>query len=131
MNEPFKVRFTVRFRDVDVLGHVNNAVYFTYMETARTEYWMKTFGGQSLQDLHFVVAHAECDFKKPAHFGDEIEVTIRTTSIRNSSFDWLYEIRNAQTEELVAHGKTVQVFYDHATQKSSPVPPEVRSRLMQ
>jgi acyl-CoA thioester hydrolase len=130
MSEPFKVRFTVRFRDVDALGHVNNAVYFTYMETARTEYWLHTFGGESLEELSFIVAHAECDFKIPAHFGDEIEVAIRTTEIRNSSFVWDYEIRNARSEELLAHGKTIQVFYNYKTQKSSPVPPEVRLKLM-
>jgi acyl-CoA thioester hydrolase len=130
MSEPFKVRFTVRFRDVDVLGHVNNAVYFTYMETARTEYWLHTFGSDSLQDLSFIVARAECDFKVPAHFGDEIEVSIRTAAIRNSSFDWLYEIRNVKSGELFAHGKTIQVFYNHKTQQSSPVPPEVRAKLM-
>lgn len=130
MSDPFKIRFAVRFRDVDVLGHVNNAVYFTYMETARTEYWLHTFGGDSLQDLTFIVAHAECDFKIPAHFGDEIEVSIRTTEIRNSSFDWYYEIRNAKSGGLLAHGKTIQVFYDYKLQKSSPVPPEVRSKLM-
>lgn len=129
MSEPFKVRFPVRFRDVDVLGHVNNAVYFTYMETARTEYWLHTFGGASL-DLNFIVARAECDFKMPAHFGDEIEISIRTTEVRNSSFDWRYDIVNAKTGELMALGKTIQVFFDHKTQKSSLVPPEVRSKLM-
>jgi acyl-CoA thioester hydrolase len=102
MSENFSIHFTVRFRDVDVLGHVNNAVYFTYMESARTEYWLKTFGGQSLIDLNFIVVHAECDFKKPAHFGDEIEVTIRTSSIRNSSFVWDYEIKDAKSGELFA-----------------------------
>lgn len=130
MSDPFKIRFAVRFRDVDVLGHVNNAVYFTYMETARTEYWLHTFGGENLQDLSFTVARAECDFKIPAHFGDEIEVSIRTMEIRNSSFDWHYEIRNVKTGDLLAHGKTIQVFYNHATQKSSPVPPQVRAKLM-
>ena len=130
MSGPFKIRFAVRFRDVDVLGHVNNAVYFTYMETARTEYWLHTFGGDSLQDLTFIVAHAECDFKIPAHFGDEIEVSLRTTEIRNSSFDWYYEIRNAAGGELLAHGKTIQVFYNYKLQKSSPVPAEVRSKLL-
>ena len=130
MSEPFKIRFAVRFRDVDVLGHVNNAVYFTYMETARTEYWLRTFGGNSLEELSFIVARAECDFKSPAHFGDEIEVSIRTADIRNSSFDWIYEIRNALNGELMALGKTIQVFYNHKTQQSSPVPPDIRSKLM-
>ncbi len=130
MSEVFTIRFPVRFRDVDVLGHVNNAVYFTYMESARTEFWLHTFGKPSLQDLSFIVAHAECDFKIPALFGNEIEVSVRTTSIRNSSFVWEYEIRNAKTLELFAAGKTIQVYYDYLNKKSMPVPPDVRARLL-
>jgi acyl-CoA thioester hydrolase len=129
MSREFAVRFTVRFRDVDVLGHVNNAVYFTYMETARTEFWLQLFGSQNLMDLSFVVVHAECDFKSPAHFGDEIEVGIRTTSIGNSSFVWDYEIRNLKTGGLFAEGKTIQVFYNHVTKQSSRVPDAVRQKL--
>lgn len=127
---PFRIRISVRFRDLDVLGHVNNAVYFTYMETVRTEYWMHTFGVEDLQNLSFIVAHAECDFKIPARYGDELEVTLRTTSVRNSSFDWEYEIRKVDTSELIATGKTIQVFYDYRSQKSSPVPADVRAKLL-
>jgi acyl-CoA thioester hydrolase len=127
---PFRIRFSVRFRDVDVLGHVNNAVYFTYMETARTEYWLTTFGVKDLTELSFIVAHAECDFKIPARFGDELEVTIRTTAVRNSSFDWEYEIRRVNSPDLIAKGKTIQVYYDYKTGKSSPVPADVREKLL-
>jgi acyl-CoA thioester hydrolase len=130
MSNEFKIRFDVRFRDVDVLGHVNNATYFTYMESARTEFWLKVFGGQDLYDLNFIVVHAECDFKRPAHFGDEIEVSLRTSTIGNSSFVWDYEIRNAKSSELFAAGKTIQVYYDHKEKKSRPVPQEVREKLI-
>ncbi|PWT90498.1 MAG: acyl-CoA thioesterase [Acidobacteria bacterium] len=126
----FSVRIPVRFRDVDVLGHVNNAVYFTYMETARTEYWMKLFDLQRLDQLSFIVAHAECDFKIAAKFGDELEISIRTTEIRNTSFVWQYEMRNVKTSEVVAMGKTVQVYYDYATMKGLPVPEDVRKKLV-
>ena len=130
MDSSFSIRVSVRFRDVDVLGHVNNAVYFTYMEQARTEYWMKLFDLHDLLEIRFIVAHAECDFKKSARMGDEIEVKIRTTSIGNSSFVWDYEIVNATTSELFAYGKTIQVYYDYKSQKSLPVPPDVRVKLM-
>jgi acyl-CoA thioester hydrolase len=130
MSSPFTIRFTVRFRDVDAIGHVNNAVYFTYMEQARTEYWMHLFQLRDLNQLSFIVAHAECDFKKAARFSDPIEVSIRTTSIRNTSFDWEYEIRNSQNGELYARGKTIQVYYDYAQEKGIPVPDHVRQKLL-
>lgn len=130
MSRKFTIRFPVRFRDVDVLGHVNNAVYFTYMETARTEFWFNVFGAESLQELSFIVARAECDFKIPAHFGDELEVSIWTSSIGNSSFVWDYEIKNQKTNELLALGKTIQVYYNHKTKQSSAVPAEIRDKLI-
>ena len=130
MSNPFSIRFSVRFRDVDAIGHVNNAVYFTYMEQARTEYWMQLFGLDNLNRISFIVAHAECDFKVPAHFGDELEVSLRTSSVGNTSFVWDYEIRNAKTSELIAVGKTIQVYYDYKAQQSVPVPRDVRAKLL-
>ena len=130
MSERFSIQFPVRFRDIDTLGHVNNAVYFTYMESARTEYWMNLFESENLRELSFIVAHAECDFKVAAKFGDEIKVTIRTTSIRNSSFVWEYEILNAKDDAVFATAKTIQVYYDYQQEKSLPVPDDVRSKLL-
>ena len=130
MGNSFTIRFAVRFRDVDVLGHVNNAVYFTYMEQARTEYWMRLFQVEDLNDISFIVVHAECDFKRPARMGDQIEVKIRTSSIGNSSFVWDYEILNAANSEMFARGKTIQVYYDYKNQKSLAVPADVRAKLM-
>jgi acyl-CoA thioester hydrolase len=130
MSAPFSLRFPVRFRDIDTLGHVNNSVYFTYMESARTEYWLHLFGTDNLRELRFIVAHAECDFKVAARFGDEIEVTIRTTSIGNSSFVWDYEVLNAKNGSVFATGKTIQVYYDYQEGKSLPVPADVRKKLL-
>lgn len=116
-----------------MMGHVNNAVYFTYMETIRTDYWIHLFGVESFTrpELSFIVARAECDFRVPARYGDEIEVSIRTSSIRNTSFVWDYEIRNVQTKEVYAIGKTVQVYFDYGANKSLPVPDDVRAKLME
>jgi acyl-CoA thioester hydrolase len=127
---PFKIRIRVRFRDVDVIGHVNNAVYFTYMEQARTEYWMQLFQLRELGELAFIVAHAECDYKIPARFKDELEVSIWTTGVRNTSFVWEYEIRNVANNEVMALGKTIQVYYDYSQRKAIPVPPETRKKLL-
>jgi len=126
----YSVRIPVRFRDLDVMGHVNNAMYFTFMETARTEYWAQLFQLKDFRQLPIIVARAECDFKLAAKQGDELEVSIRTSEIRNSSFDWVYEIRKVNTGELVALGKTIQVYYDYSKQKAMPVPADVRAKLL-
>lgn len=129
MKPPFSLRFPVRFRDVDLLQHVNNSVYFTYMESARTEFWIRTFGKDAWNENSFILVHAECDFRKPATLGDEVDVLVRTSRIGNSSFDWDYEIRNAHTGEVFATGKTVQVFYNYKTKKPGRVPEAVRKQL--
>ena len=130
MSPRFSIRLHVRFRDIDALGHVNNAVYFTYMESARTEYWMKLFELRDLREVNFIVAHAECDYKVAARFGDELDVSIWTSSIGNTSFVWDYEIRRAGSGQLIASGKTIQVYYDYATEKALTVPDEVRQKLL-
>jgi acyl-CoA thioester hydrolase len=130
MSSRFSIRLHVRFRDIDALGHVNNAVYFTYMESARTEYWMKLFELRELSEVQFIVAHAECDYKVAARFGDELEVSIWTSAIRNTSFVWDYEIRRAGSGELIASGKTIQVYYDYAIGRTLPVPDDVRQKLL-
>ncbi len=130
MSGRFTIRFPVRFRDIDALGHVNNAVYFTYMESARTEYWMKVFGIGDLREVTFIVAHAECDYKIAARFGDDLEVSIWTSSIGNTSFVWDYEIHNSVSRQLIASGKTIQVYYDYSKGKALPVPEQVRKKLL-
>jgi acyl-CoA thioester hydrolase len=130
MSSRFSIRVHVRFRDIDALGHVNNAVYFTYMESARTEYWMKLFELRELREVKFIVAHAECDYKVAARFGDELEVSIWTSSIGNTSFVWDYEIHRGGSGELIASGKTIQVYYDYASGKTLPVPEDVRQKLL-
>jgi acyl-CoA thioester hydrolase len=130
MSSRFSIRVKVSFRDIDALGHVNNAVYFTYMESARAEYWMRLFDITELRELGFIVAHAECDYKIAARFGEELEVSIWTSSVGNSSFVWEYEIRRAASGELVASGKTIQVYYDYATESKRLVPEEVRTKLL-
>src|SRR5687767_3030126 len=104
MGTRFSIRIPVRFRDIDALGHVNNSVYFTYMEQARTEYWMKLMDIRDLREVSFIVARAECDFKIAAKFGDQLEVSMFTTTIGNSSFIWEYEIRSVVNNQLMALG---------------------------
>jgi acyl-CoA thioester hydrolase len=127
---PFSIRVKVTFRDIDALGHVNNAVYFTYMESARAEYWIQLFDCKDLHQLGFIVAHAECDYKIAARYGDELDVSIRTSSVGTSSFVWDYEIRKVQSGDLVALGKTIQVYYDYKNEQKLPVPEEVRRKLL-
>src|SRR6058998_3351218 len=99
---PFALRVDVRFRDLDGMGHVNNAVYFTYIEAARTEYMMKVAGITRLEDVDWIVASASLNFRKAVGYGDSIEVRVRPTKIGTTSYTLYYEIWDAGKNELVA-----------------------------
>lgn len=126
----FRHRLDVRFRDCDALGHVNNAVYFTYLEQCRLTYWRQMTGeGSPLSRV--IVARAECDYRAPARFGDQLEIRLSIGEIGRSSFALLYAIVDVASGRLVAEGRTVMVTYDYAAGRSVPIPDETRQLLEQ
>jgi acyl-CoA thioester hydrolase len=124
----YRHRLSVRFRDCDAMGHVNHAVYFTYFEQGRLTFWRELTGAPS-PHTRVIIARAECDYRAPAHFGDELEVRVGIGEIGRSSFTLVYEIADAATERLVATGKTVMVSYDYDKGASIPLPDATRALL--
>ena len=125
----FEYELEVLFRDCDPLGHVNNAVYLTYLEAARFAWWRNTFGARGLTEHGFIVARVEIDYRKAALPGDRLLVRLRVEDIGRSSFKVGYEILNARTRELVAEAKSVQVAFDYAQGKSVPISAILRAKL--
>ena len=126
----YRHRLSVRFRDCDAMGHVNHAVYFTYLEQCRLTFW-RELTGKAAPGTRVIVARAECDYKAPAFFGDELEVRLWVGEIGRSSFSLEYEVVHVDTRHLVVTGKTVMVSYDYAAGKSTPLPDTARSLLEQ
>jgi len=125
----FEHEIEVRFRDCDPMGHVNNAVYLTYLEAARFSWWRQIFGASGITDHGFIVARVEIDFRKPALPGERLLIRLRVDSLGRSSFTVAYEILNARTREVIAEGKSVQVAYDYAQGKSVPLAEDFRAKL--
>ncbi|MBW3661251.1 MAG: acyl-CoA thioesterase [Gemmatimonadetes bacterium] len=125
----FDVKIPVRFRDLDPMGHVNNAVYFTYMEVARTAYWQELHHDYSYDVLDFVVARAECDYVSAAMLRETIRVEVWLARIGNSSFVLEYELYDEGTERLCARGRTVQVMIEPRTGRPRAIEPKLRERL--
>ncbi len=130
--QPFVHRIDVRFRDCDPLGHVNNAVYLTYLEQTRFSYWRQVWGfrdHQSSPDVPGVIlARVECDYRRPATYGETLEVRMSVGEVGRSSFRFDYEIVDQQGR-AVALAKTVLVMYDYATGKPVPIPDRIRGLL--
>lgn len=124
----YRHRLAVRFRDCDAMGHVNHAVYFTYLEQCRLTFWREVTGAAS-PHTRVIIARAECDYRAPAHFGDELEVGVRVAAIGRSSFTLEYEIVQMPSAEPIAVGRTVMVAYDYESARSMPLPDETRALL--
>ena len=124
----YRHRLSVRFRDCDAMGHVNHAVYFTYFEQCRLTFWREQTGTPS-PHARVIIARAECDYRSPAHFGDELEISLRVGEIGRSSFVLTYEIARPSPEALIAVGSTVMVSYDYVAGKSVPLPEAARELL--
>jgi acyl-CoA thioester hydrolase len=114
---------TVRFRDLDSMGHMNNAVYATFLEQARLAFLSQH--GAHVQNM--ILARLEIDFRSPVEFGETIEIAVTPTRIGTKSFDLEYVLR--ADERVVAEAKTVLVAYDYAEARSVEIPDEWKERL--
>ena len=124
----YVVPHQVEFRDVDAFGHVNNAIFFSYFEWARTLLWFEVAGFGGATDIGFIVAHAQCDFKQQIEL-EAIDICIRFGEMRNTSFDTLYEIRKKEGRELAATGKVTVVLFDWTTRSKIPISDELRRTM--
>jgi len=114
----------VRFRDIDGMGHVNNAVYLTYFEAARIPYYLLLRGRPGAPRADMIVAEITCTYRSPAVYPETLLVGVRVEEIRARSFVMSYRIEEEKTGRLVATGRSVQVSYDYQARASMPVPPE-------
>ncbi len=113
----------VRFSDLDVLGHVNNARYLTYMEQARVAYFrMLRLRKPNEPRVGFILASAHIDFRRPILMDSQVRVGVRVTRLGNKSFTMAYRLEDAVSGEVFATAETVQVSFDYAKQRSIPLP---------
>jgi acyl-CoA thioester hydrolase len=125
-------RFTmlreVEFRDVDTADHVNNAVYLTYLESARIKYLIDTLGPEFAYELSLILANIAVDLRSAARFPEVLEIGARVTRIGTKSFDMEHEIR-AGDGRLVLEASSVLVAYDYEADAPMAVPEDWRARI--
>lgn len=123
MNSKFETRVPIRFADIDAMGHVNNAIYFTYFEQARMAFFRERVG--KIWDWTvdgIIVAHNEIDYKRPVLLQDDMRIILWVEKVGTKSFEVKYEVR--VEEELCASGSSVLVCFNHKTQQTQAVPVE-------
>lgn len=127
----YKTAIEVRFADFDMMGHVNNAVYFTYMEIARTKYWTQAIMWD-WEKTGVVIAQASLDYIVPVFLKDKISMYIRTSRIGTSSFDLEYLLVKHVNgkEEVCARGKSVCVAFNYTNKSPMPIPETERAKMI-
>lgn len=122
--------FAVRFRDLDPLGHVNNSVVQSYVETGRVEY-LVSMGARPADvgssEVSFVLAHLSCDFRRPIYYGEPVLVGTRAVHLGKSSVKLEYRVEAEGA--LAAEGLTIVVHYDVRAGQSTPLPPDMREKI--
>ncbi|MBW1712569.1 MAG: acyl-CoA thioesterase [Deltaproteobacteria bacterium] len=126
----FWVDLLPRFSDLDAFGHVNNAVYLTYLEEARAAYCRELdifFSGQKA--LSFVIARAELDYKSPVGYGQELRVALRSENWTRRGFDFVYRIDSPARKRVVLTGRTACVCWQVEEARPVDLPAEYRAAM--
>lgn len=124
---PFTHPIEVRFRDLDALGHVNNAVLVTFLEHARWQWWHAYLGARPFAEEGFLIARIEVDYRRPILIEDHPVVEILVSRLGNTSFDLVYRVLSRRDGAVLAEAKTVQVMMDAGFAKPAAIRAETRA----
>ncbi len=116
----------IRWGDMDAMGHVNNTVYFRFMEQARIE-WMTALGhGLDIRDEGPVIASTSCHFRLPLVYPGNVEISLFLGAAGRSSVATYYEMRAQGSDAICADGDARLVWISTASGKSVPLPQALR-----
>lgn len=121
----FTTEIEIRFSDLDAYGHVNNALFFTYLEMTRIKMFQHYFGAFLDSSVLFLVVRAECDYRLPITLKDRVEITLTVEQLRHSSFTFSYRVHDGH-DRLYATARTVMVGYDPVLSKPVAIPAQIR-----
>ncbi|MDE6010435.1 MAG: acyl-CoA thioesterase [Muribaculaceae bacterium] len=121
----------LRFNDIDILGHLNNIVYFALYDLAKARF-LETMrkGNVDWRKVECVIANINCTYIKQIRFGDEIEVVTRCIRLGERSFTLQQCLVEVPTREIRSICETVMVCFNPDTGASAPMSPELRSALI-
>ena len=123
-------RIPMRWGDMDAMGHVNNTVYFRYMEQARISWFDRLVPeADAWQSTGIVIANATCNYRRALTYPGTVEVRLYVGAPGGASVPTTYELRVDDDPLPYADGAAVVVFIDMKTQKSRRIPEAIRARL--
>lgn len=134
---PFKHKTPIqlRFKDGDIMGHVNNANHLTYIELARIKYFEDVVGSDASwsQQHGIILAHVSIDYKQPLYVRDQVFVYTRCSKLGKKSIElsWVIVREKNGAEEIIAQGIAVLVCYDYTENKPTEVPEAQKQKIEQ
>ena len=121
----------IRWGDMDAMGHVNNTVYFRFMEQARIGWFGALVPkGEAWQSTAIVIVNASCNYKRPITYPGTVEVKLLVGLPGGSSVPTFYELRVDDDPAPYADGAAVVVFVNMKTQKPARIPDGIRALLL-
>jgi len=127
---PHRIPIEIRFNDIDVLGHVNNTVYFQYYDTAKAWFFHDIVDWTiDWKSVETVIANVECTYMAPIMFGEKLVVGTRVQNMRDRSFEVLQVIADADSGHIKSACRTIMVSFDPAVQESAPMPEKWKNAL--
>ena len=124
---PSRVPDIIRFGDMDRQGHVNNAVFSTYLETGRVSIIYHAEDGLMVPGATTVMARLEIDFLKELHWPGTVEIGTAVVEIGRSSYVLLQAVFHDGA--CAAIGRATMVLIDRETRRAKELPPELVERL--
>ena len=129
---PVIIEIPVAWGEMDAFGHLNNVVYFRYLESGRVAFL------RALGDIEFmggtgigpILASVHCRFKAPVTFPDTLIVVTRQRDLGIDRFTMEHRLVSRQLGRIVAEGEGLVVAYDYSAGSKTPIPPEVRAALL-
>ena len=120
-------RIAIRWGDMDAMGHVNNTVYFRYMEQARIA-WFESLvpSGEAWGEISIVIVNASCNFRRPINYPGTVEVKVFAGAPGGSSVGTFYEL--LLDNEIYADGVATVVFVGR-DQKPLRIPQSIREAM--
>lgn len=124
-NYKLTIEIKPRFRDIDMLGHVNNAVYHTFMEEVRLVYYQEVFKKLTGFGPSFILAGTTMNYRSQAMLGETLRIGMGVREIRKTNLHIEFAINESTTERLVADGSAVWVCFDYGTMKKTEIPEDL------
>ena len=127
---PHFLTIETSWQDLDAYGHVNNVVYYSYFDTAVTDFLVREGGLKSQQSpVIGVIVESQCQFRKELGFPDTIDAGIKVARLGNSSVRYEIALFRRGDEEPSAYGHFVHVWIDRESRRPKSIPQPVRAAL--